>query len=212
MPKRHDFKLIVIGDMGCGKSCIINRLINGEFHEKMPQTMGVAYASITCDVEGQQTRLQLWDTAGQERFKSVTSVYYRGAVGVFLVFDLTEKDSFDHLEGWLDDVRKYNDNPDTVITLLGNKADLEEERKIDKEAAEKWAEQHEALYFETSAATGANIDEAFKETARQVAIRLKDGRIPWSLVGGQSNLAKKDKIDNVVWSKGGGEEKKKGCC
>uniref|UniRef100_A0A8V1AFC5 RAB14, member RAS onco family n=1 Tax=Gallus gallus TaxID=9031 RepID=A0A8V1AFC5_CHICK len=118
------FKYIIIGDMGVGKSCLLHQFTEKKFMADCPHTIGVEFGTRIIEVSGQKIKLQIWDTAGQERFRAVTRSYYRGAAGALMVYDITRRSTYNHLSSWLTDARNLT-NPNTVIILIGNKADLE---------------------------------------------------------------------------------------
>jgi small GTP-binding protein len=122
------FKVVVIGDSGVGKSCLLIRFAEDKFSEEHVSTIGVDFTNRTVEVGGDMVKLQLWDTAGQERFRTVTSTYYRGAQGIVVVFDVTERRSFETVRAWVDDVDKWASGG-TVKILVGNKTDLHERRQ-----------------------------------------------------------------------------------
>lgn len=128
------------------------------------------------DVFGRKVKLQIWDTAGQERFRAVTRSYYRGAQGVLLVFDITRRRTFTHLTSWLTDARNLT-NPNTVILLIGNKKDMEDQREVTFEEAKTFAEENGLIFIETSAKTGDNVEEAFLKTAQLIFQNIQDGSI-----------------------------------
>ena len=154
----HDvlFKIVIIGNTGVGKTCIIKRLINQQFEEEHGVTIGVEFGSYGMIVpENNIVKLQIWDTAGQESFRSITRNFYRDSNGVFLVFDLTNRQSFEDLKTqWLNEVRDET-SARVVIYLIGNLADLEEEREVPFEEALEFARNEQfSHYVETSAKTG----------------------------------------------------------
>lgn len=167
MSKPQTFKFIVIGSSGVGKTAILKRLIDDVFTTESQSTIGVEFLATTLEIEGQAVKLQIWDTAGQERFRSIAKAYFRSAIGVILVFDLTERKSFDDLNQWLSDIHALCD-PNAVVTLIGNKLDLSSQRTITASEAENFASLHQLVYFETSALGGDNIQEAFQRTAAAI--------------------------------------------
>jgi small GTP-binding protein len=158
------FKFILIGPTGVGKTAIVRRLVSDVFTDEAQATIGVDFHAVTVNVDGVPVKLQLWDTAGQERFRSVSKSYFRSAIGVYLVFDLSERSTFDELNTWLTDVHNLCD-PNAVVTLIGNKSDLLEERSVTAQEAESYAQIRQLSYLETSALGGDNIQEAFRRTA-----------------------------------------------
>ncbi|KPI88981.1 putative ras-related rab-4 [Leptomonas seymouri] len=161
-------KLIVIGDSGSGKSCLLHRFIEDTFSEDQTQTIGIEYGAKIVDLGGARVKLQIWDTAGQERYKSVTRSYYRGAMGCLIVYDVTNRSSYESVPQWLSDVRQLAGN-DVVVMLIGNKNDLVKVnncRAVQHNEASLYAQQNGILYFETSAATGEFVTEAFLRVAK----------------------------------------------
>ena len=155
----YSLKIVVVGDSGVGKTCLLIRFVRDIFDEECQPTLGVEFLTKIVQTEQHKIQLQLWDTAGQELFRSVTRGYYRGSAGALLVFDLTNRDSFENIERWLSDIRSVA-RADVVTLLIGNKADLADKRQVSTEEAEAFAQAHSMQYFETSAKTGANIKTA----------------------------------------------------
>jgi small GTP-binding protein len=160
-------KFIIIGSSGVGKTAILKRLIDDIFEPESQSTIGVEFLSSQVDVDGVPVRLQIWDTAGQERFRSIAKAYFRSAIGVVLVFDLTDRKSFEDLNQWLTDIHQLCD-PNAVVTLIGNKLDLKGSRSVTAAEAEAFAQLHQLTYFETSALGGDNIQEAFQRTTATI--------------------------------------------
>jgi small GTP-binding protein len=159
-------KLIVIGSSGVGKTAILNRYIENDFLGETQTTIGVEFMQKSIVVDENEIKLQIWDTAGQEKFMSITKSYFRRAIGVLLVFDLSNRNSFEELNKWLDDVHALCDTS-TTTTLVGNKSDLIEERCISLTEAETFAKLNHLMYFETSARVNENIGKAFEYVARK---------------------------------------------
>jgi len=162
--------------MGVGKSCLLHRFTEQKFIQDSPHTIGVEFGTRITEVLEKKIKLQIWDTAGQERFRAVTRSYYRGAAGALLVLDTTRRDTFDHLQAWLTDTRNLT-HPNTVIMLVGNKRDLEDQRDVSFEEATRFAEENGLIYLETSAKTGENVDEAFIKTARLILQSVQEGNV-----------------------------------
>ncbi|EIE79458.1 hypothetical protein RO3G_04163 [Rhizopus delemar RA 99-880] len=139
-------------------------------------TIGVGFGTRFVTVNDQQTKLQIWDTAGQESFRSITRSYYRGAAGALLVYDITRRETFENLSVWLEDARQHA-NPNTVIMLIGNKSDLEGQRQVSREEAERFAQEHDLFFLETSAKLADNIEEAFVKTAEEIQKKIASGTI-----------------------------------
>jgi len=163
----HLFKLVLIGDSGVGKSCILLRFADDSFTESYITTIGVDFRFRTINVNNKNVKLQIWDTAGQERFRTITSAYYRGADSIVLVYDTTNRESFDHIDSWLQEVNKYS-NDNTVKVLIGNKSDKDEERKITTEEGKAKADSVGMLFIETSAKDSTHIEDAFLMISRQL--------------------------------------------
>jgi len=170
------FKIIIIGDTGVGKSCLLLNFIDKRFREEHDLTIGVEFGTKIIDAGGQKVKLQIWDTAGSESFRSITRSYYRGAAAALLVYDSTRRESFVNIMEWLNEAR-YNGNPDMSISLVGNKIDLEEEKVIGTEEAQAFARDNGLLFTETSAKTGAGVWEAFQLTAKDLCKRIEEGNI-----------------------------------
>ncbi|OHT08995.1 small GTP-binding protein [Tritrichomonas foetus] len=191
------YKFIIIGSSGVGKTAILKRLVEDTFTEESQSTIGVEFDSTMITVEDRRVKLQIWDTAGQERFRSIAKAYYRNAVGVILVFDITERKSFDDLSSWLNDVHTLCD-PSAVIQLIGNKADLTDQRAVTLTEAEAFASHQHMQYLETSAKAGDNVREAFVRVAGNIVSKgLRPSNPPI------------DKSPLLPDSNGGGNKK---CC
>ena len=198
------FKVVLVGDSFVGKTNIMSKYIKNEFHEDSKATVGVEFGSKQFTVEGHSIKAQIWDTAGQERYKAITSAYYKGAKGAFIVFDVTRKQTFDSVEKWVNDVTAVADKKITII-LIGNKCDLEDQRQITKEQGEEKANKLEIAFLETSAYSGENLDKAFDKMMNEVYKKCHEEMLAddVDIIDGKGkdiNLDKKD--DN---------EKKK-CC
>jgi small GTP-binding protein len=163
-------KFIVIGSSGVGKTAITKRFVDDTFTSGSGATVGAEFTVTTIDFDNHQISIQIWDTAGQEKFKSITKAYIRNALGVILVFDLTDRKSFDELNQWLEDVRAFCD-PNAVIILIGNKCDLSDQRDVTQTDAESFAQSNQLKYLEASALIGKNIREAFQRTASALYYR-----------------------------------------
>jgi len=199
-------KLVCIGDSGCGKSSLTIRLCEGRFSPHHDVTIGVEFGSRIVpvgpphtqpalpsseeeqglpeprrDVAQKHMKLSLWDTAGQETYKSVTRSYFRGASGALLVFDLSRRQTFQHVTDWLNDLRQIAE-PDIVVILVGNKADLTQrdegnKREVTREEAEEWARKNGVMeYVETSAKSGENVENAFMRVAERIYQNIQAGK------------------------------------
>ena len=164
---QHLMKIILVGDSGTGKSCLLHRFVEDSFSDEQTQTIGVEFGAKSVQVMGHWVKLQIWDTAGQERYRSVTRSYYRGAVGCLLVYDTTCRASFEHISEWLADVRQLA-GKDVVVMLVGNKADLAtgDRRAVTTNEAAALAQQRGILHYETSAASGELVNDAFMKVVK----------------------------------------------
>lgn len=160
------FKMIMIGDPGVGKSCLSTQAIRNVFNETYQATVGFEFITFNLKLDNKAVKLQIWDTCGQEIYKSLISSFFRNASLAMIVYSIDSKESFEHLEGWLKDVRLLC-NPDVKIFLIGNKRDLELEREVSFEEAKKYADQNDFNYFnETSAKNGFNAKEVFIQAGK----------------------------------------------
>ena len=162
-------KLLLLGDSSVGKTSIIIKYISNKFMDTNIATLGVDYMDKTVDYNNLKVFLQIWDTSGEEKFRSITRNFYRNADGLLVVFDLTCKESFNHVKNWINEAKEHKNDIKTI--LVGNKLDLEDEREVDKETALKFAEKNNLKYLETSAKNGKNINNSFKE---MIALILND--------------------------------------
>jgi len=163
----HLFKLVLLGDSNAGKSCILLRFADDTFTDSYITTIGVDFRFKTIPVEKKTVKLQIWDTAGQERFRTITSAYYRGADGIILVYDITDRASFDHVDEWLSEVNRYVTDGCRKL-LIGNKCDLSAERQVSEEEGRKKAEEHGMTFLEASAKEGSNVEAAFKAVSGEL--------------------------------------------
>lgn len=178
------FKYIIIGDSGVGKSCLLLQFTDKRFESMHDLTIGVEFGARVVSINGQEVKLQIWDTAGQDSFRSITRSYYRGAVGALVVFDVTKRESFEHMQMWIDDANAHSHTPITMM-LVGNKIDLENQRVVSKEEAEEFARKKGISYIEASAKTAENVDSAFIQTAQTIFKKVSQGEIDYSLVSGK---------------------------
>ncbi|KAM9294424.1 ras-related protein Rab-15 [Gastrophryne carolinensis] len=175
MAKQYDvlFRLLLIGDSGVGKTCLLCRFTDNEFHSSHISTIGVDFKMKTIDVDGIKVRIQIWDTAGQERYQTITKQYYRRAQGIFLVYDITSERSYQHIMKWASDVDEYA--PEGVQKILiGNKTDEEDKRQVGRNQGIKLAAEYGMDFFETSACTNCNIKESFTRLTELVLTAHKE--------------------------------------
>ncbi|CAG8565750.1 2458_t:CDS:2, partial [Cetraspora pellucida] len=147
-------------------SCLLLQFTDKRFQPAHDLTIGVEFGARFVEVEGKKIKLQIWDTAGQESFRSITRSYYRGAAGALLVYDITRRETFEHLLIWLEDARQHS-NSDTTIMLIGNKSDLEAKRVVSYAEGEAFARQHGLFFMETSAKTAENVEDDIYEKIKQ---------------------------------------------
>jgi small GTP-binding protein len=164
MTETLNFKFVVIGSAGVGKTAILKRLVDDTYQDDLQSTVGVEFDTVTVTVDRHKIKLQIWDTAGQERFRSIARAYYRNAAGVILVFDVTDRKSFDALPTWISDIHAMCD-PNAIVQLIGNKSDAKSHRLVTVQEADAFASQHKLQYIETSAKFGDNVPEAFVRVA-----------------------------------------------
>jgi Ras-related protein Rab-1A len=163
----HLYKVLLIGDSGVGKSCILLRYTEGTFIESYISTVGVDFMMKTLRFGDKTIKLQLWDTAGQERFRTISSSYYRGAHGIVVVFDVCSQASFNNIDGWLKQIDMFA--ADSVSRMIvGTKIDCAGKRQVEKEIAEAFAKDRGLNYLEVSAQTGENIEHVFLRMTEQV--------------------------------------------
>ena len=206
---QYIFKLILIGNSGVGKSCILQRYTKHTFEESYKCTIGVDFLMKSIIINGQNVKLQLWDTAGQEKYKSMVSSYYRGANVALVVFDITSRPSFEALPIWIENYYKNGPEQKNII-LIGNKKDKEEERQVSQEEAEKFSETNNMIYFETSAKEGENIDYVFNYAAEKLVEFSKGNNEPAM----KSEMTPNNDLQQSNFKGIRIEEnkKKKGCC
>jgi Ras-related protein Rab-6A len=154
-------KLIVVGDQSTGKSCILNRFVNEIFEENYQATIGLDFQSKNVTIHDQDVRLILYDTAGQEKFRSLIPMYIREAQIILLIYDIANKESFDSIPRWIQEVLDVK-NSEAVFALVGNKNDLETERKVTYEEGKKFAEENNFIFQEVSAKNGNNFENFFE--------------------------------------------------
>jgi Ras-related protein Rab-1A len=204
----HLFKLVLIGDSGVGKSCLLLRFADDNFTESYISTIGVDFRFRTVNVDNKTVKLQIWDTAGQERFRTITSAYYRGADGIIMVYDVTNRETFDHVDEWLSEVNRYA-HEDTVKLLVGNKADLVSEKQVQANEAQAYADKLGIHFLETSAKTSTNVEAAFLTIAKDL-IKMTESR-PAQGAGGSAPAQGGGAASGAVTLKPVGKPKG-GCC
>lgn len=199
--------MVVIGDTGVGKSCLLLQFVDRRFSSVHDLTIGVDFGSRIVDLNGEKLKLQIWDTAGQESFRSIARSYYRDAAGALLVFDVTRRETFGHLSRWLEEARQFA-SPDLCITLVGNKADVVNKRVIDRAEGQAFADENGLDYVEASAKSAEGVDEAFMGTCAKVWEKMKNGDFA------RRNTGRGDDRDTVALggSTGNAPYGRKKCC
>jgi len=167
------FKYIILGDSGVGKSCLISQFTDKEFPIVHDLTIGVEFGSRLINIGKRPITLQICDTAGIELFRSITRSYYNQAAGALLVYDVTQRESFEHLANWLDDVRKQA-NFNVAIMIVGNKCDLIHQRVVSSEEGELFAKKNDLGFMEVSAKSSQNVEDAFINVARKIYQNIKE--------------------------------------
>lgn len=161
------FKLLLIGNSGVGKSCLLLRFSDDTYSNDYISTIGVDFKIKTVELDGKTVKLQIWDTAGQERFRTITSSYYRGSHGIIIVYDVTDQESFNGVNMWLQEIDRYATS--SVLKLLvGNKCDLADKRVVEYDVAKEFADANNMPFLETSALDSTNVEEAFLTMAREI--------------------------------------------
>jgi Ras-related protein Rab-6A len=169
------YKLIFLGDQGVGKSCILNRFLNDTFIEDYQATIGLDFQSKNVQIENQPIHLLLYDTAGQEKFRSLIPMYTRDANIILLVYDISNKDTFNHLPDWIRDLTNVNIN-EIIFVIVANKIDLNAQRAVTLEEGQKFAEEHDFLFQEISAKTGVGFSELFyKKLFEKIRTKFRPG-------------------------------------
>jgi len=203
------FKIIVIGDSGVGKSCLTTQAVRNNFEEFYTATVGFEFLTFNMRINNNVLKLQIWDTCGQEVYKSLISNFYRNSSLALILYAINNRDSFQHAETWLNDL-KNQANPNVRVFLVGNKSDLENERVVTKEEGEKFKEEKKLdRFIETSAKTGENARSALLEAAK---LLYKDYlKAKQNLAGGEQLSDDNNKGDKLQ-RKAEGNKTKKGCC
>uniref|UniRef100_A0A8C4N837 RAB8B, member RAS oncogene family n=1 Tax=Eptatretus burgeri TaxID=7764 RepID=A0A8C4N837_EPTBU len=182
MAKTYDylFKLLLIGDSGVGKTCVLFRFSEDAFNTTFITTIGIDFKIRTIELDGKKIKLQIWDTAGQERFRTITTAYYRGAMGIMLVYDITNEKSFENIQNWICNIEQHASS-DVEKMILGNKCDMNNKRQVTKERGEKLAIEYGVKFVETSAKSSVNVEEAFFSLARDIKTKM-DRKLEGSFV------------------------------
>uniref|UniRef100_T1J3T2 Ras-related protein Rab-8A n=1 Tax=Strigamia maritima TaxID=126957 RepID=T1J3T2_STRMM len=174
MAKTYDylFKLLLLGDSGVGKTSVLFRFTENSYSQSYISTIGIDFKIRTIELDGKKIKLQIWDTAGQERFRTITTAYYRGAMGIMLVYDITNEKSFLNIKNWLRNIDEFASS-DVEKMVLGNKCDTLEARKVSKERGEQLAVEYNIKFMETSAKTSINVTAAFITLAGDIKSKME---------------------------------------
>ena len=197
------FKIVLVGDSSVGKTNLFLRYIKNEFDPQTKATIGVEFGTKIIKINNYNIKIQIWDTAGQERYKSITSAYYKGAQGAFLVYDITNKSSFLNIDKWIRDL-KNNGDEKIVLFLIGNKNDLNDDRVIDTNEGKNKAKENKMFFLETSAKNNDNVNNAFDEIINNIFDVYKN------LIEEEENTINKGNGIDILNTKD--MNKKKKCC
>ena len=189
---KYTYKILTIGESGVGKTCILRRFVDNKFLKNHLATIGIDFKTKNLTVNNQTIKLKIWDTAGQDRFRNITNQYYKGADGIALVFDLTDINTYEKIKDWMTQIKANTKSEELGLVLLGNKKDLDT-RQITKAKGEELGNELGIDYFETSAASGEGIDEAFKHLSTIIMEKkgIKDNKDTYQLTDKPKNADKK---------------------
>lgn len=195
----HLIKLLLIGDSGVGKSCLLLRFSDDSFTTSFITTIGIDFKIRTVELDGKRVKLQIWDTAGQERFRTITTAYYRGAMGILLVYDVTNEQTFLNVKNWMRQIDTHAAE-NVCRVLIGNKCDVPpEQRAVTYEQGKALADEFNVAFFETSAKENVGVDDSFLSITNDIVGRMDVDPSPAPGV-------------NVGGGGGGGAQRKGGCC
>lgn len=207
-PRRQDYdyliKLLLIGDSAVGKSCLLLRFSEDSFTSNFITTIGIDFKIKKIQLESKWIKLQIWDTAGQERFRTITCAYYRGAMGILLVYSVDDDASFNNVRNWIKNIETHASSTVNKI-LVGNKCDVSEsQRMVPFSKGQALAKEFGIKFFETSAKTNTNVEQVFETIAKEVMVRLSATQDQSAGAGGQGNVLRVGAGPGVV--------KKSSCC
>ncbi len=189
------YKILLLGDSAVGKSCLLLRYCDDSFQDIHLATIGLDFRLKTLNLDNnKKIKAQIWDTAGQDRFRAITKNYYRGANGILLIFDITDRSSFEHIRNWIEQIKE--EAPEQIIIyLVGNKIDNQNNRVVTNEEAKKLAEEFKLKYYETSAKNNINVDTTFLDLIKEI-----------------DSIYSQLYIDNNGMTINGNKKQKKKCC
>ena len=202
---KEDYKLkvVVVGDSGVGKTNLIKRFVTNTFSANSKATVGVEFISKSYRINDQVFKIEIWDTAGQERYKSITAAYYKGAKGALIVYDTTQKTSFENIDKWMSEIKEKS-SKDMKLMIIGNKIDLKDERQVETDEALAKAQTLDAPIMETSALDATNVKEAFYDLLKEM---YKEVKKKLDVVESQAESG-----NDGIQLETNDESQKKGCC
>ena len=200
----------MIISIAVGKSNILSRFTLGKFNPDHEITIGCEFLTKNLSVKDRTVRIQIWDTAGQEAFRSITRAYYKNSTCAFIVYDISDRKTFDNVKSWLNECKEMC-YKDILICLIGNKCDLDTKRVISNEEGKKFAEDNNLLFFETSAKNGTNIQEVFNETVTIIIDKIECGQINLDMANNGIKIGKYPKSNNKVLQNNK-QKDKNNCC
>ena len=208
----YAIKYIIIGDSGVGKSNILLRYSKDKFDPNYKATLGIEFINKKITFKGTNYTLQIWDTAGQEDYKSITRGYYKSSACAFIVYDITKKNTFNNIENWIKDC--VNLAPKNIqLVLIGNKSDLEENREVDYDIGKNFAEENNMIFFETSAKSGNNINNAFNSSINVIHNNIKNCIFDEDELGDYGiRIEKNGEFNNKINMKKMGKKNNNDCC
>ena len=202
------FKYIIVGDPSVGKSNLLMKFAHNKFTDDYQTTIGVEFGAKNIQINNKIYRIQIWDTAGQENFRSITRAYYQKCVCAMVVYDITCRETFEHIQSWLQDI--HDQSPETVlIILIGNKIDLENKRIVSTDEGKDFATQNGHIFMETSAKTGEGVNDIFEKTAQEIIKKMEENY--YDLNSEKCGILK-GKINNINLNNENKNKDKKGCC